>query len=72
LVDEVAEGALQVQGFGGEGAGGVDGAGVFGAQSMDAGGGQRLLLVTDALHFAYPGVGIEFGVSLRQDCVTGL
>ena len=26
LVDEVAEGALQVQGFGGEGAGGPDGA----------------------------------------------
>jgi|ERR1019366_1263372 hypothetical protein len=29
LVDEVAEGALQAQGFGGEGAGGFDGAGVF-------------------------------------------
>ena len=27
LVDEVAEGALQVQGFGGEGVGGVRGAG---------------------------------------------
>ena len=29
LVDEVAEAALQSQSFGGEGAGGVDGAGVF-------------------------------------------
>ena len=29
LVDEVAEGALQVQGFGGEGARGFDGAGVL-------------------------------------------
>ena len=39
LVDEVAERALQVQGFGGEGAGGVDGAGVFVPQRVKAGGG---------------------------------
>ena len=38
LVDEVAEGALQLQGFGGEGAGRVDGAGAFLAQGMEAGG----------------------------------
>ena len=34
LVDEVAEGALRDQRFGGEGAGGVDGAGVFVAQRV--------------------------------------
>jgi hypothetical protein len=28
---------------------------------VDSGGGQRLFLAPDALHFAYPGVGIEFG-----------
>ena len=61
MVDEVAEGALQVQGFGGEGAGGGDGAGVFGAQFVDPGGGQRLFLAPDALHLAYPDVGIESG-----------
>jgi hypothetical protein len=44
LVDEVAEGALQGQGFNGEGAGGFDGAGVFGAQGVDPGGGQRQFL----------------------------
>ena len=55
LVDEVAERALQGQGFGGEGAGGFDGAGVFVPQRVEAGGGQRLLLSLDALYFAYPG-----------------
>ena len=39
LVDEVAEGALQGQGFGGEGASGLDRAGVSGAQRVKAGGG---------------------------------
>ena len=39
LVDEVAEGALQVQGFGGEGAGGFDAAAIFVAQRLKAGGG---------------------------------
>jgi hypothetical protein len=34
LVDEVAEGALQVQSFGGEGAGGLEGAGVGSIQQM--------------------------------------
>ena len=38
-VDEVAEGALQVQGFGGEGAGGFDGAGVVAPQRLKIGGG---------------------------------
>ncbi len=37
LVDEIAEGALQVQSFGGEGPGGFDGAGVLGPQGVDAG-----------------------------------
>ena len=40
LVDEVAEGGLQVQDFGGEGAGGFDAAGVFISQGVKAGGGQ--------------------------------
>ena len=61
LVDEVAEGALQGQGFGGEGAGGFDGAGVLVPQGVKAGGGQRLLLATDALYFADPGVGVQVG-----------
>ena len=39
LVDEVAEGALQGQGFGGEGAGGLDAAGVFVPQRVKASGG---------------------------------
>ena len=43
-LDEVAEGALQGQGFGGEGAGGLDGAGVFVAQCVKAGGGQGCFL----------------------------
>jgi len=49
--------ALQGQGFGGEGAGGCDGAGVFAAQGVMAGGGQRLLLASDALYFADQGLG---------------
>jgi len=49
LVDEVAEGALQGQRFGGEGAGGFYRAGVLVAQGVKAGGGQGLLLATDAL-----------------------
>jgi hypothetical protein len=39
LVDEVAEGALRDQRFGGEGAGGFEGARVFVAQRVKAGGG---------------------------------
>jgi len=39
VYDEVAEGALQGQDFGGEGVDGDDGAGVFVAQGMKAGGG---------------------------------
>ena len=58
------------RGFGGEGAGGVDGAGVFGAQAVDAGGGQRQFLAADALHFGYPGVGIEVGCG--EKLVAGL
>ena len=38
MVDEVAEGALQVQGFDGEGAGGLECAGAFLAQGVEAGG----------------------------------
>jgi len=38
LVDEVAEGALQGQGFGSEGVGGDDGVGVFVMQDMNASG----------------------------------
>ena len=61
MVDEVTERALQVQGFGGEGAGGFDGAGVFVLHNVNSGGGQGQFFASDALHFAYPGVGIEFG-----------
>src|SRR5437762_3417964 len=61
LVDEVTEFPLQVQGFGGEAAGGFDGAGVFGAQSLNPGGGQRLFLASDALYFRDQGVGIKLG-----------
>jgi hypothetical protein len=60
LVDEVAEGALQGQGFGGEGAGGFEGAGVFVAQGVEAGGGQRLLLA------------LQFQVSAFQRYALGL
>jgi hypothetical protein len=65
LVDEVAVGALSVQGFGGEGAGGGDGAGVFVPQSVDPGGGQGKSFAPDAIHFADLGVGIEVGSSER-------
>jgi hypothetical protein len=61
LVDEVAQGAFQGQGFGAEGAGGLNVAGVLVPQRVKASGGQRLLLARDALHFAYPGVGIQLG-----------
>jgi hypothetical protein len=47
----VAAGALQVQGFGGEGAGGLNAAGVFLTQSLNTGGGQRQSLASkDSLH----------------------
>jgi len=49
LVDEVAERALQGQGFGGAGAGGFEGAGVLGPQCVEASSGQRLLPALDAL-----------------------
>ena len=70
MVDEVAEGALQGQGFGGEGAGGFNAAGVFLAQGVDTGSGQGQFLAADALHFAYPGVGIEVGCGKKL--VAGL
>ena len=70
MVDEVAEGALQGQGFGGESAGGFEGAGVFVAQRVKADGGQRLLLAPDALHFAGPGVGVQVGQG--EELVAGL
>ena len=47
LVDEVAKGAPQVQGFGGEGAGELDGAGVLGAQRLKANGGLVSIVSTD-------------------------
>ena len=56
--------------FGSEGAGGGDGADVFVPQRMDTGGGQRLFLAPDALHFAYPGVGTEVGCG--EKLVAGL
>lgn len=55
-------GALQGQGLGAESADGVDAAGVFDPQRVKASGGQRLLLATDALHFADLGVGIQLGM----------
>ena len=47
LIDEVAEGTLQVQGFGGEGAGGFGGAGVFVPQRVKADGGSVSIMRTD-------------------------
>jgi hypothetical protein len=41
LIDEVAERALQAQGFGGEGVGGVDGAGVFDQAPNEMGSNRR-------------------------------
>jgi hypothetical protein len=60
---------VEVQGFGGEGAGVFDGAGVFVAQGMEAGGGQRLLLAADALYFADPGVRVQVGIGEKLACV---
>jgi hypothetical protein len=37
---------------------------------LDPGGGQGLFLAPDALHFGYPGVGIEFGCG--EKLVAGL
>jgi len=48
LVDEVAEGALQVQGFSGKGAGGGDGAGVLVPQRVQTGGRLVSIVRTDA------------------------
>ena len=70
MIDEVAEGALQGQGFGGEGAGGFDGASVFVAQCVEAGGGEGVLLAADALYFADPGVGVQVGQG--EELVAGL
>ena len=47
LADEAAEGASQVQSFGGEGAGGFDGAGVLIAQEKEVGGGLVSIVRTD-------------------------
>ena len=47
LVDEVAEGALQVQGFGGEDAGGGDAVGILRAQSLKPGSGLVSIVRTD-------------------------
>jgi hypothetical protein len=57
LVDEVAERALQLQGFCGEGTGGLDGAGVFVSQRVEAGGGLVLIELT----LAWNGAGICMG-----------
>ena len=70
LVDQLAEGALQFQGFSSECAGRFDGTGVFLAQSLNLGSGQRLFLAPDALHLAHPGVGIELGQG--EEFVAGL
>ena len=47
MVHEVAEGALQGQGFGGAGAGGLDGAGVLVAQGVRVGSGLASMARTD-------------------------
>jgi len=59
-----------LQGFGGAGAGGLDGAGILVPQRVHPGGGQRQFLAQDALYFAYPGVGIELGYG--EKLVAGL
>ena len=48
LVDEVAELPFELEGFGGEGAGGLDGAIVFGPEVFDAGSRERVFLAADA------------------------
>ena len=48
LADDVAERALQVQGFSGKGAGGGDGAGVLVPQRVQTGGGLVSIVRTDA------------------------
>lgn len=65
LVDEVAEGAFEVEGFSGEGAGGFDAVRVFGTQGGEAGGGERLALAAQFLHFGDEGVGVEVGEGLE-------
>ena len=47
LIDQVAEDALQGRSLGGEGAGGLDGAGVLVAQGKEAGGGLVSIVRTD-------------------------
>ena len=47
LIDQLAERALQAQGFGGEGAGGLNGSGVLLAQGKEAGGGLVAIVRTD-------------------------
>jgi hypothetical protein len=65
LVDEVAEGAFELQRFGGEGAGGVDAVCVFGAQGGEAGSSEGMLLAAQFLHFGDKGVRIEVGQGLE-------
>ena len=48
LVDEVAEGAFQIQGFSGKGAGGGDGADILVPQRVQTGGGLVSIVRTDA------------------------
>src|ERR1035441_9029267 len=49
---------------------GSDAAGVFVTQGVDAGSGEREFLAPDALHFGYPGGGIELGYG--EKLVAGL
>jgi hypothetical protein len=50
LVDEVDEGALQFQSFGGEGADGLDGAGVLVTQRVESGSAHSSCIAADALY----------------------
>jgi hypothetical protein len=52
---QVAEGGFEFEGFGG------DGAGVFVPEGVENGRTEREFFAMDALYFADPGFGIEFG-----------
>jgi hypothetical protein len=61
LVHEVTDPAFELQGFCSEGSGGYDGGGVFLAERLEAGGGERLVLAADTFDFGDEGVGVEGG-----------
>jgi len=71
LVDEVAERALQVQGFSGKGAGGGDGAGVLLPQRVQTGAGLVSIVRTEACSrpsHSLTKVSIGLGSCITHNC----